>query len=160
MNWLLTWRTFVNQRSPREQAGITAAVWLIGIGLVWQFSLAPAWQIWRDSRTQLTRLTQQHAEMLALQDQALQLQTQSRMSTEQSARVLIDLCAMLGDQTQTHRQGNRFTVHIKGIPPMVVAQVWEQARSQAQAVLLESHLQRQGEAWDGQWTWTLPESKP
>ena len=37
---------------------------------------------------------------------------------------------------------------------------WTQARNQAQAVLLETNLQRQGEAWDGQWIWTLPEGKP
>jgi hypothetical protein len=41
-----------------------------------------------------------------------------------------------------------------------VAQAWAQARSQAQAVVLETHLQRQGELWNGQWVWALPEGTP
>jgi hypothetical protein len=41
-----------------------------------------------------------------------------------------------------------------------MAQAWAQARIQAQAVVVESHLQRQGEAWNGQWIWALPEDAP
>ncbi len=160
MKLLGVWQAFVSQRSPREQQGITAALWLLGLLVVWQFSVAPAWQVWRHSSTQLAQLAQQHTEMLALQQQALQLQSQPRMGTEQSAQILVTLCASLGETTKTNRQGNRFTVTVKGIPPQALAQAWEQARSQAQAVLLESHLQRQGEAWDGQWVWSLPEGKP
>lgn len=160
MKLLHTWQAFVRQRSPREQQGLTAALWLLGLLLLWQFSVAPAWRAWQARAAQAEKFAQQHSEMLALQQQAIQLQGQPRMRAEQSAQILVSLCATLGEQTKTNRQGNRFTVNVKGIPPMALAQVWEQARSQAQAVLLESHLQRQGEAWDGQWVWSLPEGKP
>jgi type II secretory pathway component PulM len=41
MKLLQTWQAFVSQRSAREQSGIYAAVWLMGLGLLWQVAVAP-----------------------------------------------------------------------------------------------------------------------
>ena len=98
--------------------------------------------------------------MLALQAQAKQWQSRNDLSTEASAQILQNLCANLGEKVKCSRQAQRMTVDVKGVSPQALAQAWTQARSQAQAVLLETNLQRQGEAWDGQWIWTLPEGKP
>ena len=98
--------------------------------------------------------------MMALQTQAKQWQSRSSLGTEASASMLQSLCANLGEKVKCSRQAQRMTVDVKGISPQALAQAWTQARSQAQAVLLETHLQRQGEAWDGQWVWSLPEGKP
>ena len=98
--------------------------------------------------------------MQAMQAQAQELQSLTRLNPEASAQVLQSLCANLGEKVKCSRQAQRMTVDVKGVSPPALAQAWTQARSQAQAVLLETHLQRQGQAWDGQWVWGLPEGKP
>jgi hypothetical protein len=127
---------------------------------LWFVAIAPALQVWQNSQKQLSVLAQQHADMMALQTQAKQWQSRSSLGTEASASMLQSLCANLGEKVKCSRQAQRMTVDVKGISPQALAQAWTQARSQAQAVLLETHLQRQGEAWDGQWVWSLPEGKP
>lgn len=160
MKLLQTWQAFVSQRSAREQSGIYAAVWLMGLGLLWQVAVAPAWQVWRDSDAQLAQLAQQHTEMLALQQQAKLLQSQTRVGSEPAVQALQSICANLGEKVKCSRQAQRMTADVKGLSPQAMTQAWAQARTQAQAVVLESHLQRQGEAWDGQWVWALPEEAP
>jgi general secretion pathway protein M len=160
MKAVQAWQSFINQRSPREQLAIQWALGFVAVVVLWQIAVAPAWQVWRDSQTQLDTLAQQHADMLALQQQAKQMQAQTRISTETSGQALLSLCAGLGDKVKCSRQALRMTVDFKGLGPQAVAQVWAQARSQAQAVVLETHLQRQGELWNGQWVWALPEGTP
>ena len=160
MKAVQAWQSFIDQRSPREQLAIQWALGFVAVVVLWQIAVAPAWQVWRDSQTQLDTLAQQHADMLALQQQAKQMQAQPRISTETSSQALQSLCAGLGDKVKCSRQALRMTVDFKGLGPQAVAQAWAQARSQAQAVVLETHLQRQGELWNGQWVWALPEGAP
>jgi len=160
MKAVQVWQSFIDQRSPREQLAIQWALGFVAVVVLWQIAVAPAWQVWRDSQTLLDTLAQQHADMLALQQQAKQMQAQTRISTETSGQALLSLCAGLGDKVKCSRQALRMTVDFKGLGPQAVAQVWAQARSQAQAVVLETHLQRQGELWNGQWVWALPEGAP
>jgi general secretion pathway protein M len=148
------------QLSPREQTGIRWALVVLGSAVLWFVAIAPALQVWQKSQSQLSVLAQQHADMLALQAQAKQWQSRSALSTEASVQMLQSLCANLGEKVKCSRQALRMTVDVKGVSPQALAQAWAQARSQAQAVLLETHLQRQGDAWNGQWIWTLPEAKP
>ena len=150
MKALQAWQNFINQRSPREQQAIQLALGFVAVVVLWQIAVAPVWQVWRDSQTQLDMLAQQHADM----------QAQIQISTEPSAQALQSLCAGLGDKVKCSRQALRMTVDFKGLGPQALAQVWAQARSQAQAVVLETHLQRQGEQWNGQWVWALPEGAP
>jgi general secretion pathway protein M len=154
------WQSFINQRSPREQQAIHGALGFVAVVVLWQVAVAPAWQVWRDSQNQLNMLAQQHADMLALQQQAKQMQALTQINTETSAQALQSLCAGLGDKVKCSRQALRMTVDFKGLSPQGLAQAWAQARSQAQAVVLETHLQRQGELWNGQWVWALPEGAP
>ena len=160
MKAVQAWQSFIDQRSPREQLAIQWALGFVAVVVLWQIAVAPAWQVWRDSQTQLNMLAQQHADMLALQQQAKQMQVQTLISTETSTQALQSLCAGLGDKVKCSRQALRMTVDFKGLGPQAVAQAWAQARSQAQAVVLETHLQRQGELWNGQWVWALPEGTP
>jgi len=148
------------QLSPREQTGIRWALVLLGGAVLWFVAIAPALHVWQKSQSQLSVLAQQHADMLALQAQAKEWQSRNALSTEGSAQMLQSLCANLGEKVKCNRQAQRMKVDVKGVSPQALAQAWTQARSQAQAVLLETHLQRQGDAWDGQWIWTLPEGKP
>jgi general secretion pathway protein M len=148
------------QLSPREQTGIRWALVVLGSAVLWFVAIAPALQVWQKSQSQLSVLAQQHADMLALQAQAKQWQSRSALSTEASVQMLQSLCANLGEKVKCSRQALRMTVDVKGVNPQALAQAWAQARSQAQAVLLEAHLQRQGDEWDGQWIWALPEAKP
>lgn len=160
MKLVQAWQSFINQRSPREQHAIHLALGFVALVVLWQIAVAPAWQVWRDSQAQLNMLAQQHADMLVLQQQAKQMQALTRISTEPSAQALQSLCAGLGEKVKCSRQALRMTVDFKGLSPQALAQAWAQARSQAQAVVLETHLQRQGELWNGQWVWALPEGAP
>ncbi len=148
------------QLSPREQSGIRWALAVLAAAVLWWIAIAPAWQVLQNGQAQASALAQQHAEMLALQAQAQQLQSSTRLGTEAAVQALNSVCAQMGDKVKCSRQAQRMTVDVKGISPQALAQAWTQGRSQAQAVVLESHLQRQGQGWDGQWIWTLPEGKP
>lgn len=148
------------QLSPREQSGIRWALAVLAAAVLWWIAIGPAWQVLQNGQAQASALAQQHAEMLALQVQAQQLQSSTRLGTEAAVQALNSVCAQLGDKVKCSRQAQRMTVDVKGISPQALAQAWSQGRSQAQAVVLESHLQRQGQGWDGQWIWTLPEGKP
>ena len=59
------------QLSPREQTLIRWALVLLGGAVLWFVAIAPALHVWQKSQSQLSVLAQQHADMLALQAQAL-----------------------------------------------------------------------------------------
>ena len=46
--------------SPREQTGIRWALGVLGGAVVWFVAIAPAWQVWQSSQSQLSALAQQH----------------------------------------------------------------------------------------------------
>ena len=150
------WHTWLSQRSPREQMGITWALGWLVVVLVWQWAVSPALHVLRTSEAQRLRLDQQTAQMQALQQQVLKLRQQSGISPEQAAQ---HLQQSVGNAIKFNRQGERVTLDFKALSPQALAELLIQVRSQAHAQVLEAHTQYKPAGWEGQLVLALP-NKP
>jgi general secretion pathway protein M len=148
--------------SPREQTGLRALGALLALALAWWVLVAPALNTLTQSNAHRAELAQQHAHMLALQAQAQRLQTRTPLARDEALRQLQSLSPSAGS-VQMQPQGERVTVQLKAVPATALAQWLSQAREQAQALPLEAHLTRSGNAttsptvmWDGSMVLRLP----
>jgi len=126
--------------SPREQRGLSVVGALVGVVLFWSVAIAPALNTLRDSENRRTQISQQQAQMLALQTQAQALQTRTPLSRDEALRSLQSLSA--GTAIQLNVQGDRVSVQLKAVPAPILANWLTQARAQAQALPVEAHLTR------------------
>jgi general secretion pathway protein M len=126
--------------SPREQRGVSVLGVLLAGWLFWVIAMAPALNTLRDSDNRRAQIGQQHAHMLALQNQAQALQTRTPLSRDEALRNLQGLTP--GAQMQLNVQGDRVSVQLKTVPAPILANWLAQARSQAQALPVEAHLTR------------------
>jgi general secretion pathway protein M len=151
--------------SPREQRGLSVVGALVGVVLFWSVAIAPALNTLRDSENRRTQISQQQAQMLALQTQAQALQTRTPLSRDEALRSLQSLSA--GTAIQLNVQGDRVSVQLKAVPAPILANWLTQARAQAQALPVEAHLTRSNAttasnagnatvAWDGSLVLNLP----
>jgi general secretion pathway protein M len=148
--------------SPREQRGLSVLGALVGVVLFWSVAIAPALNTLRDSENRRTQISQQQAQMLALQNQAQTLQTRTPLSRDEALRSLQSLSA--GTAIQLNVQGDRVSVQLKAVPAPILANWLTQARAQAQALPVEAHLTRSNVtaasnatvAWDGSLVLSLP----
>jgi general secretion pathway protein M len=143
--------------SPREQRALSWLGVLLVVFLCWRIAITPALETLRSSATQRIQLTQQLAQMQALQAQAQTLQQRPVLSRDEALRTLQTLSQPLGKQLELAVQGERVSAHIKGMPAQALAQWLSQARTQAQALPVEAHWVRQtGPQWDGSLVLRLP----
>jgi len=149
------------QLSPREQRALTWLGALLALLLCWRLAVAPALDTLRSSEAQRKQLTQQLAQMQALQAQTLVLQQRPVLSRDEALRTLQGLSQPLGKQLELTVQGERVSAQLKAIPAQALAQWLTQARTQAQVQPLEAHWVRQsGTQWDGTLVLRLPSAKP
>jgi len=170
MNAWTAWRARVSSRwqalSPREQRGLSLLGVLLAVLLFWSVAIAPALNTLRDSDNRRAQIGQQQAHMLALQNQAQALQTLTPLSRDEALRSLQSLSA--GSQIQLNVQGERVSVQLKALPAPILANWLTQARAQAQALPVETHLSRSNAtaagnatvAWDGSLVLSLPNRSP
>jgi general secretion pathway protein M len=126
--------------NPREQRWVSVLGTLLAVLLFWSIAIAPALNTLYDSDNRRAQIGQQQAHMLALQTQALSLQTRTPLSRDEALRNLQGLTP--GPQIQLNVQGERVSVQLKAVPAPTLANWLAQARSQAQALPLEAHLTR------------------
>lgn len=143
--------------SAREQRAVSVLGVLLLVLLCWRVAITPALQTLRNSATQRIQLTQQMAQMQALQAQAQALQQRPVLSRDEALRTLQSLSQPLGKQLELAVQGERVSVQIKAMPAQALAQWLSQARTQAQALPVEAHWVRQtAPQWDGSLVLRLP----
>jgi general secretion pathway protein M len=151
---------------PREQRGLSVLGTLGGVVLFWSVAIGPALNTLRDSDNRRTQISQQQVQMLALQTQAQTLQTRTPLSRDEALRILQSLSA--GTAIQLNVQGDRVSVQLKTVPAPILANWLTQARAQAQALPVETHLSRSNAtaagnatvAWDGSLVLSLPNRSP
>ena len=146
-------------RSPREQLGLHSVAVLLGLWLLWQTGVAPAWQVWRGDRAQQAKLDQQLADMQAWQQEAQQLQQQIAAAPPNSLRSLQELAKTLGPSTQVQVQADRINIQFKDAAPQALAEFITQARLQARAKPEQAHWQSRQGHWDGQLVLSIPNSR-
>ncbi|MDO9013429.1 MAG: type II secretion system protein GspM [Polynucleobacter sp.] len=159
MSRLATLRSRWAALAPRERALSAAAAALIALALIWWLAIAGALQTLRQAESQHASLDAQLGRMRALQAQALALQSQPRMTGEESRRILEELVRQrLGQSAQINAAGDRITVTLRATPADALALWLTQVRVNARAHPVEARITRTGSGatWDGTVVLTLP----
>jgi general secretion pathway protein M len=150
------------QLSARERTGVSSAILLIALALLWQVGLAPAWKIWRDSPARHTQLDRQLAELQALQRTARELQSRPVLSRSEALQSFTQLTRDLLPGAQVSALADQQRVTLKGVPAAGLTQWLVAVRQMAQANVIELRLQRSPASpdkppqWDGQIVVQLP----
>ena len=147
--------------SVREQHLLRLLASLLLLALAVSLLVLPAWRTWQHGTAESAALSQQLAQMRALQAQARQLQQQHPSTPANAVPLLQKLASANGWTAQA--QGGQVLVQVKAASPTALAQWLAQAREQAQALPTEAHLQRSTgneTRWDGSLLLRLPDSPP
>jgi type II secretory pathway component PulM len=154
--WVQTVRERWAGLQPRERMGLSTALVVLALFLVWSQLLAPAWRLWRQAPAQHLRLDAQMQRMLDLRAQAEALKNQSIKTPEQWREGLTAATSSLGG-SELVWAGNTATVRLKNCTPQALARwlsdlgpMWQLQLSQASLKLNEEGL------WQGQLTVIKP----
>ena len=128
--------------SGRERAGLSLALGLLALALVWSVGVAPAWRQWQQGQAQTQALQAQWQGLQALQAQVSALKGQSRVRPDDAARLLQASVATLGPSASLVVNGDMATVQIKGASAAALSTWLAQARTQAQALPVQARLSR------------------
>jgi general secretion pathway protein M len=149
--------------SSSEQRSLSALAWVLCLALVYSVALSPAWQTLKHSQAQREQLSQQLAQMQALQAQAQAMQQRTPLSRDEALRTLQSLSNAAGSGLQITVQGERVSVQVKALPASALAQWLGLVRTQAQCLPVEAHLNQASSASPGaplSWNGTLVLSLP
>ncbi len=154
------WVNAVRERwtglQARERMGLSTALVVLALFLVWSQLLAPAWRLWREAPAQHLRLDAQMQRMLDLRAQAEALKNQSIKAPEQWREGLTAATRSLG-ASELVWSGNTANVRLKECSPQALARwlsdlgpMWQLQLSQASLRLAEDGL------WQGKLTVIKP----
>jgi general secretion pathway protein M len=132
--------------SGRERAGLSVALGVLALALLWSIGVAPAWRQWQQGQGQTQALQTQWQGLQALQAQASALSAQNRVRPEDAVRLLQTSLTTLGPGASMAVNGDLATVQIKGASAAAVSQWLAQARVQAQALPVQARLGRSSAA--------------
>ncbi|QIL45046.1 type II secretion system protein M [Acidovorax sp. HDW3] len=155
--------------AAREQNLLLGACAVLALALLWWLALAPALATLRSAPARHAELDSALQQMLALQQEAQQLQNAPQLRTADARRSLQNaLAQQLGESAKIQFSGDRATVTIKDANASALAQWLVLARNNAHAATQEAHLARAGDAptqrtstaeeprWSGSLVLTLP----
>lgn len=128
--------------SGRERTGLSLALGLLALALVWSVGVAPAWRQMQQGQAQTQALQTQWQSLQALQAQVGALKGQSRVRPDDAARLLQTSVATLGPSASLVVNGDMATVQIKGASAAALSTWLAQARTQAQALPVQARLSR------------------
>jgi general secretion pathway protein M len=137
------WRQRWQQLSPRERGLLSLGLCVMGLALVWWLALAPALRTLHDAPLKQAAVDTEWQHLKDLQSQAQALQKQPRLSSAEALQALQKTTTdLLGSSARLNTTGDRYTVTLTAVSAQDLAQWLAQARIQARAVPVESHLQR------------------
>lgn len=141
--WQSAWQTFWAARPARERSLLRLGACIIGAALLWQLAIAPALQTWQEAPSRQAALDAQTARMHQLQAQARVLQPHTPLPRTAALQTLESAAAQwLGPQSRVSLQGDQVLITLKAAPAEGLSQWLNQARSQAQAQVVQAQLQR------------------
>ena len=146
--------------SGRERAGLSVALGLLALALVWSVGVAPAWRQWQQGQAQTQALQTQWQGLQALQAQVSALNGQSRVRPDDAARLLQASVATLGPNASLVVNGDMATVQIKGASAAALSKWLILARTQAQALPVQARLTRMAATGPTGTTGTLGAANP
>ena len=128
--------------SGRERTGLSLALGLLALALVWSVGVEPVWRQWQQGQARTQALQTQWQDLQALQAQVSALKGQSRVRPDDAARLLQASVATLGPNASLVVNGDMATVQIKGASAAALSKWLAQARTQAQALPVQARLSR------------------
>ena len=128
--------------SGRERTGLSLALGLLALALVWSVGVEPAWRQWQQGQARTQALQTQWQDLQALQAQVSALKGQSRVRPDDAARLLQASVATLGPNASLVVNGDMATVQIKGASAAALSKWLAQARVQALALPVQARLSR------------------
>ena len=132
------------QRTPREQRLLTLVTALLGLALLWQWGLAPAWHTWREAPARDAALQAQTDQMQQLEQEARQLQSLERPSRAQAVQTLrLAAERLLGPGVRLQAEGDQLTLSLQAAPATGLAQWLALAREKTRSLPQQVQLQRQ-----------------
>lgn len=146
--------------SGRERTGLSLALGLLALALVWSVGVEPAWRQWQQGQARTQALQTQWQDLQALQAQVNALKGQSRVRPDDAARLLQASVATLGPSASLVVNGDMATVQIKGASAAALSKWLAQARTQAQALPVQARLSRMAATGPTGTTGTLGAANP
>lgn len=127
---------------PRERMGLTLAVIVVVIALVWMVAIAPALRTLREAPAQIDALDAQLQSMQRMASEARDLRAAAPVSSVQAAQALKSATDRLGEKARLNVQGDRATLTLNGVTGDVLRAWLTEARSGARARPVEAQLTR------------------
>jgi general secretion pathway protein M len=130
-------------RAPRERRLLALAAGVIAVALLWQVTVAPALQTWREAPAKQAALDSQTADMLQLQQQARGLQASPPLSRSAAlAQLESSATQWLGPQSRISLQGDQVIITLNAVTAEGLSRWLALARSQVQALPVQAQLQQ------------------
>ncbi|MBW0169082.1 MAG: type II secretion system protein M [Hydrogenophaga sp.] len=140
--------------SSRERTAVTVAIWVVGLGLVWWFAVAPAIDTLRAAPARHARLDAQLGQMQRLAATAESLRGQNTAQPpgrDEVLRALDTATSGLAGTGQLSVLGERATLTLRNTPPEALAQWLAQVRINARMLPVDSQINREpgSPGWSG-----------
>ncbi len=155
-HWTAPWRARWQALGARERQGLTVALWVVALFLLWALAIAPAWRTTREAPAQLDRLD---AQLQLMQRQALEareLRAIPALGGSQAAAALRAATDTLGTAARLQLSGERATLTLSGINGTQLRDWIAEARSAARTRPLEANLTRGPQGYSGSIVVALP----
>lgn len=135
--------------ASRERLGLSLAGASLGLLLLWQVAIAPAWRTVSEAPRQLELLDAQLQDMRRLAAQAHELRGVAGVSAAQAAQALGAATEHLGDAGKLSILGERATLTLSNASSEQLRAWLVEARNAARARPIEAQLQRGPKGYTG-----------
>jgi general secretion pathway protein M len=136
--------------SAKERLGVTLALLLVGVALLWMIAVQPALRTLSDAPQRMEQLDAQWQHMQRLAAEARELRSATPVTASQVSQALESATDRLGGRGRIAVQGDRATLTITaGITGEALRGWLAEARSGARARPLEMRLTRGPEGYTG-----------
>jgi general secretion pathway protein M len=140
--------------APREQRGVSIALWVVALGLLWWLGVAPALSTLRQAPARHAQLDAQLGQMRGMAATASTLRaanTTQPPTRDEVLRLLEQSTASLGGTAKLSVLGDRATLTLNGTSPEGLALWLSQVRINARLVPLEARMTRPpgSPGWNG-----------
>jgi len=134
---------------PRERLGVSLALAIVGIGLLWVIALAPALRTLREAPVQIDALELQLQSMQRMAAEARELRGTAPVPTSQAALALKSATDRLGEKGHLAMQGDRATLTLTDVDTAGLRAWLNEARSGARARPVDAQLSRGPQGYSG-----------
>ena len=155
MNMNMNLRHALKQLPDKDQQRLMLLVWVLAAVLVGIWNVWPALQTGQQAPLQLAKLEAQTQALKAMQVEAKALQNAPRLNAAEARAILQQSTTeWMGNGAKLSADGTLMTLTVTAASAEALAQWLSAARTQAQALPVDAHLQKSsGTSKDAKETW-------